>query len=261
MNGEPVLAGEARSRWPAALVTAVALVVWEVWGRSSGAPTLFFPAPSVIGRCLVRQLSSGELGRSLLATFGRLGWGFLLGGIPALLLGFLMGFSPRVRAVADPLVAAVHSVPKIAVLPLFMIVLGIGETSKIAVVAASAFFPLLISTMAGVRQISPIHFEVAHGYGASTLRVFWRVLLPGSLPLVFAGLRLAFNSSLLVTIAIEFVAAREGLGATIWMAWQTMRIEELYASLAVISLTGVGFNEGLVTLERRLVPWHFSPEV
>jgi len=201
------------------------------------------------------------MGRALGATFGRLGWGFLLGGAPALFLGLLMGFSPRVRTFADPLVAAVHAIPKIAILPLFMMVLGIGETSKVAVVAAAAFFPLLISTMAGVRQISPIHLEVAHSYGASTPRVFWRVLVPGSLPLVFAGLRLAFHSSLLITVAIELVAAREGLGATIWLAWQTMRIEELYASLAVISLIGVGFNEMLVTLERRLVPWHFSPEI
>jgi NitT/TauT family transport system permease protein len=172
-----------------------------------------------------------------------------------------MGFSTRIRAALDPVVAAVHSVPKIAILPLFMIVLGIGEAPKIAVVAAAAFFPLLISTMAGVRQISPIHLEVAHSYGASTPRVFWRVLVPGSLPLVIAGLRLAFHSSLLITIAVELVAARVGLGATIWLAWQTMRVEELYSTLAVISLIGIGFNEALVMLERRLVPWHFTPEI
>ena len=106
-----------------------------------------------------------------------------------------MGFSPRVRVAVDPLVAAAHAIPKIAVLPILMILLGLGEAPKIAVVAAAAFFPLLISTMAGVRQISPIHFEVAHGYGASAPRIFWRVLVPGSLPQILSGTRLAFNAA------------------------------------------------------------------
>jgi NitT/TauT family transport system permease protein len=181
--------------------------------------------------------------------------------VPALFLGLLMGFSAKVRAAVDPLVAAAHSIPKIAVLPILMILLGIGEAPKIAVVAAAAFFPILINTMAGVRQISPIHFEVAHSYGASAPRIFWRVLVPGSLPQILSGTRLALNGALLITIALEIVAARNGLGAAIWLAWQTLRVEELFAALAVASFLGVTFNATLVRLERRLVPWHSTPEI
>ncbi|HQR68230.1 MAG TPA: ABC transporter permease subunit [Thermoanaerobaculia bacterium] len=142
-----------------------------------------------------------------------------------------------------------------------MILLGIVEAPKIVVVAAAAFFPLLINTMAGVRQISPIHFEVAHSYGASAPRVFWRVLLPGSLPQILSGARLALNGGLLITIALEIVAARTGLGAAIWLAWQTLRVEELFAALFIASLLGIGFNAALVRLERLLVPWHSAPEI
>ncbi|MBK9089473.1 MAG: ABC transporter permease [Holophagales bacterium] len=258
--------GNARPRrgagaWPAFLVIAVLLGLWETWARTSDSASILFPAPSVIAAVLVRELRSGALVRTVGATLGRLASGLALGGVPALLLGLTMGFSPRVRAAVDPLVAAAHAIPKIAVLPILMILLGLGEAPKIAVVAAAAFFPLLISTMSGVRHISPIHFEVAHGYGASAPRVFWRVLVPGSLPQILSGVRLAFNAALLITIALEIVAARTGLGATIWLAWQTMRVEELYASLAVTSFLGVGFNAILAFAGRRLVPWHSTPEI
>lgn len=246
---------------PALLLGFSLCVAWELWARRAHASAILFPPPSAIGACLVRQAASGELFRTLAATLRRLVLGFLLGGIPALPLGLVMGFSPRVRAAVDPVVAAAHSIPKIAVLPILMILLGIGESPKIAVVAAAAFFPLLINTMAGARQISPIHFEVAHSYGASAPRVFWRVLLPGSLPQILAGTRLALNGALLITIALEIVAARTGLGAEIWLAWQTLRVEELFSALAVASLLGVGFNAILVGLERRLVPWHSAPEI
>ncbi len=247
--------------WPALLASVALLALWETWARTSGSASILFPAPSVIASVLLRGLGSGELPRTVGATLVRLAAGLVLGGVPALGLGLAMGFSPRVRAAVDPLVAAAHAIPKIAVLPILMILLGLGEAPKIAVVASAAFFPLLISTMSGVRQISPIHFEVAHGYGASAPRVFWRVLVPGSLPQILSGTRLAFNAALLITIALEIVASRNGLGATIWLAWQTMRVEELYASLAVTSLIGVGFNSALAFVGRRLVPWHSTPEI
>ena len=246
---------------PALLVALALCVAWELWARGRSASTILFPPPSVIGATLAKQALSGELLDTVAATLRRLAFGFVLGGVPALLLGLLMGFSARVRAAVDPVVAAAHSVPKIAVLPILMILLGIGEAPKIVVVAAAAFFPLLINTMAGVRQISPIHFEVAHSYGASAPRVFWRVLLPGSLPQILSGARLALNGGLLITIALEIVAARTGLGAAIWLAWQTLRVEELFSALVVASLLGIGFNATLVRLEKRLVPWHSTREI
>lgn len=246
--------------WLPAAIVVVALMVWEWQVRSGGLSALFFPAPSTIARTLIRLLTNGELAVNVGATLSRLLLGFALGGLPALILGMAMGWSRRLRAVVDPFIAAAHPVPKIAVLPLIMIIFGIGESSKVVVVAVAIFFPMLINTMAGVRQISPIYFEVAENYGASLFKVFTRVVVPGSLPLVLTGARLALNVALLITIAVELVAAQEGLGEMIWFAWETLRTEELYASLIVIAALGISFNFLLQRLTAHLVPWQEEPE-
>ncbi len=170
-------------------------------------------------------------------------------------LGLLMGWSKRLRRVFDPIVAASHPLPKIAVLPLLLIILGIGESAKITAIALAAFFPMLINAMAGVQEIHPAHFELARGYGANRLQIFLRVVLPASLPMVMAGVRLAMNVAWLVTIAVEIVAASSGLGSMIWMARETMHTEEIYAALVVISLIGVCANWVLRELTLRLIPW------
>jgi NitT/TauT family transport system permease protein len=141
-----------------------------------------------------------------------------------------------------------------------MIVFGIGETSKVVVVAVASFFPMLINTMAGVRQIHPIHFEVAKNYGASLRKIFTRIVVPGSLPLILTGMRLALNIALLLTIAVELVAAQKGLGSMIWFAWETMRTEELYVSLIVTAILGISFNFLLQTITKYLIPWRVIRE-
>jgi ABC-type nitrate/sulfonate/bicarbonate transport system permease component len=254
------LAWPRLERWLSAAFVVVALTVWEWQVRTGGLSALFFPAPSAIALTLVRLLTNGELAVNVGATLSRLFLGFALGSLLGLILGLAMGWSRRLRVVVDPFIAAAHPVPKIAVLPLIMIIFGIGESSKVVVVAVAVFFPMLINTMAGVRQISPIHFEVAENYGASLLKVFTRVIAPGSLPLVLTGARLALNVGLLVTIAVELVAAQEGLGEMIWFAWETLRTEELYASLIVIAALGIGLNFLLQRLTARLVPWQEEPE-
>jgi ABC-type nitrate/sulfonate/bicarbonate transport system permease component len=119
----------------------------------------------------------------------------------------------------------------------------------------AAFFPMVINTLAGVRSIQPVYFDVARNYGASGLLTLRRVVLPGSLPSIFSGLLLAFNLTLLLTIAVEMISATGGLGWLVWRAWQVMRTEEVYVSLAVIMLLGVGSNGVLRALYWWLAPW------
>ena len=244
-----------REGWLAPAVTLAFLAVWEGMARAGRIPALFFPAPSTIGGALLDMMASGRLWPHLLATLRRMAGGMVLGGIPGLLLGLGTGWSRRLRALLDPVVAALHPLPKITLLPLIMIILGIGESALMVVVAFAAFFPLLISTAAGVRQIRPIYFEVAENYGARGLRVFSHVVLPGSLPLVMSGLRLALNSAMLVAISVELVAAQEGLGALAWFSWQTLRTRDLYATLVVTAALGVVTNAALQGLSGRLLPW------
>ena len=164
-------------------------------------------------------------------------------------------WSLRLRRLLDPVIAAAHPIPKIAVLPLAMIVFGIGETSKIVLVAVAAFFPLAINTAAGIRQIPRLYFEVAHNYGASALMLCRRVIIPGSLPMIMTGLRLAVNIAFTITISVEIITAQKGLGAIIWLAWETLRTEELYAALTVIALLGVSINWSIKRLTIWLLPW------
>lgn len=249
-----------REWWLPVGVLGAILLIWELRGRTGGLSALFFPAPTTIALTLARLATSGELATHLGATLSRLLLGFICGGLPALILGLGMGWSRRLRVVVDPFIAAAHPIPKIAILPLIMIIFGIGEASKIVVVAVAVFFPMLINTMAGVRHISPIYFEVAENYGARWFQVFARVVGPGALPLVLTGARLALNTALVVTIAVELVAAQRGLGEMIWFAWETLRTEELYASLIVIAALGIGLNVLLQWLTAYLVPWEVERE-
>ena len=238
-----------------ALVTVVVLIAWEAGVRAGILKALFFPAPTTIIRTLAKMIANGDLFVDLGATLSRLGQGLLLGSGVGLLVGLVMGWSRPLREVVDPFIAAAHPIPKISILPLVMIVFGIGEASKVVLVAIASFFPTMINTMAGVRQIHPIHFEVAGNFGAGLGKTFTRVLVPGSLPLILTGLRLALNTALVVTIAVELLTAREGLGATIWLAWETLRTEDLYVALLTTALLGISFNQALRFLAQRLIPW------
>lgn len=240
---------------PALLTAGAMLVLWEFLARAGLISRLFFPPPSFVLRTGVAMVSDGRLTEATAATLVRLVGGFLIGGVAGLILGLGMGASRWLRRIGDPLVAAVHPLPKVALLPLFMILFGLGNASKVAVAALAAFFPMLVNAMAGVLQIRRIYFEVAENYGAGPWKLLSRVVLPGSLPFVLAGARLALNSCLVVTIAVELVTARSGIGALIWSAWETMRTEEMYAGLAVTAALGICFNSGLARLSNVLVPW------
>jgi len=246
--------------WLSTAVVLLPLAGWEWLVRSARVSPLFFPAPSAIALTLLQLLKSDKLAINLAATLSRVFLGFVLGAVPGLILGLIMGWSHRLRVFIDPFIAAAHPVPKIALLPLIMIIFGIGESSKVAIVGMAAFFPMLINAMAGVRQISLIHFEVAENYGASLIKVFTRVVVPGSLPLVLTGARLALNAALLLTIAVELLTAQKGLGVMVWFAWQTLRTEELYASVAVTAALGISFNLLLQRLAVHLVPWQVERE-
>jgi NitT/TauT family transport system permease protein len=238
-----------------AVLFGVCFAAWEASSRLGVVPSLFFPPPSEVALTLKNLAVSGELGRHVGATVTRVCVGFVLGAIPGYLLGMWMGWSRPVRRVLDPFVAALHPVPKISMLPIIMLFLGIGVASRTFVVALSVFFPLLINTMAGVRQIHPIYFEVARNYGAGRIAIFRKVVAPGSLPFVLAGTRLALNVGLSLTIAVELITAEDGIGTMIWLSWQTLRVEELYASVVIAAIIGIGIRLIVQALSARLVPW------
>lgn len=233
----------------------VMLLIWEITVRAGLVDARFFPAPSRIFGALVALASSGALWRHTWASLQRLFWGSLIGMIPALGLGLLMGLSRSLRSIVDPLVAATYPVPKSAILPLLLLIFGLGEGSKIAMVAIGAFYPVLVNASAGVREIDRIYLDVGKNFGASRWQVFRTIALPGALPLVMTGIKLGVGMSLILVTVAEMIGARSGLGYMIWYAWEVLSVETMYAGLLTIALVGFLFTFALNELERWIIPW------
>jgi NitT/TauT family transport system permease protein len=142
-----------------------------------------------------------------------------------------------------------------ALLPLVLLLFGIGFFAKTLVVAIATFFPMVINSMAGVTQLDPNYRDVARLYRVSSWRLFWRVVLPGSLPMILTGARLAMIRALGATIGLELITAQSGLGSMLFFAWQTYRTETLFATVFVIAALGYGFRALLDAATSRLVPW------
>lgn len=191
------------------------------------------------------------------ATLGRVFGGFALGAVPGVLIGVLMGLNRTVRSMLDATMSAVYVLPKIAIFPILMLVFPdpFGEGPKIAVVAISAFFLVAINSMAGVQGIDPVLLQAGRNFGAGRWQMLRHVILPGAMPIVFSGLRLALGTSLIVIVAVEFIRAQTGVGFVVFYHWQVLITEKMYAGLVVVMALGVGLTALLQWVERRVMPW------
>jgi NitT/TauT family transport system permease protein len=231
------------------------LVLWEVLVQVGILDKRFFPAPSSIVDTFKNLVTSGELWKHLTASISRILIGFALGAIPALLLGITMGLFRWPRAFFSPMIAALYPIPKIAILPLIMLIFGLGEPSKWVIIAIGTFFLVLYNTMAGVMNIPNIYLDVGKNFGASRIQFYWTIALPGALPLIFTGLKLAAGVALLIIVAAEFVGAKTGIGYLIWQSWQTFSVETMYVGLVVIAVLGYLVSLAMDELEHFRIPW------
>jgi NitT/TauT family transport system permease protein len=240
------------------------LGLWEVLASVRVIDTRFFPAPSNIFMVVWQmmqpstQYPSGELWTNLGISLQRIAIGFLIGAVPGVIVGLAIGLFSPVRAIIQPLVDATFPIPKIAVLPLFIMIFGIGEESKYAIIATAVIYLVLINTAAGVRNIDRIYLDVGKNFHASRLMMFTDIALPGALPLILTGIKLGMGVALLVIVSAEFVGAKSGLGYLIWTSWQVFQVEKMYVGLAVIALVGVAIAVLLNAVERWLIPWRRS---
>lgn len=254
-TSQPGWSIEAKERMLAIASPVALLVVWQVLSWFKVLDARFIPSPITIFESGIVLIRSGELWTHLSASLWRLVAGFLLGTIPGIAIGLLMGLSRYVRAALDPIVNATYPIPKIAILPLIMLYFGIGEASKIVIIAIAVVYLVLINTMVGVMTIEAIYFDVAKNFNAPWRKLFTRVIIPGSLPMIFAGLRLSLGVSLIVIVSAEFVAAKAGIGYLIWSSWETLVIENMFVGIIVITVLGVVSNFLLKEVERVMIPW------
>jgi ABC-type nitrate/sulfonate/bicarbonate transport system permease component len=249
------LSPRAQERLLAVGTPLLLLLLWELAVRAGALDGRFFPAPTAIFSRAVELAVSGELLENIWVSMRRLFLGFWLGLIPGLLLGVSMGLFRPVRAALNPLVSGTYPIPKSALLPLILLIFGLGESSKIVMVAIGVFYPVVLNTTSGVLQIQDIYYDVAANCNASRRQVFRTVALPGAMPSIMTGVELGAGLGLILIAIAEMVGAESGLGFMIWNAWQLYSVETMYVGLLTIALIGYALSLFLNELSRRLIPW------
>ena len=231
------------------------LLAWELAADTGLIDVRFFPAPSAIIAKLIEMARSGELTENVLISLQRIVLGFLLGGVPAIVIGIAMGIWRPVRAIVDPLIVATYPIPKSSLLPLILLIFGLGEMSKVMMVAIGVFYPMAINATAGVLQINQIYLDVGKSFKASPWDTFRTIALPGALPFIMTGIKLGVGLGLILIAISEMLGAKSGLGYLIWSAWETFAVAKMYVGLFVIALIGFAISLLLNEIERWVIRW------
>ncbi|MFB9927003.1 ABC transporter permease [Amycolatopsis halotolerans] len=251
--------GAGRGRLQAAFVKSIALILllaaWEIAPRAGLVDPVFLPPFHTVLGALADLAGNGQLASNAGASLTRSLAGFALAVVTAVPLGVLIGWYKPVSDVLTPLVQVFLNTAALALLPVFVLILGIGETSKIAIVFYACTWPVLLNTISAVRSVDPTLLKLARSLDLSAPRLFARVVLPASVPTIFTGIRLAGAAAIVVVIAAEMVGAKAGLGYLINFSQYNFAIPQMYAGIVAISVLGVAFNQLLVTVERRFTSW------
>lgn len=231
------------------------LLIWELAARFLIKSNLFLPPPTKIAAALVK-LADGRL----LHDIGLSGAEFIIGYLTAtsagILIGLLMATSARVKFTLEPWMSGLYATPTIALAPLFILLMGIGIWSKVAVVFILVIFPVVLNTEAGIRTTSKQLIETVRSFGASRVQIFWKVSLPSALPFIFAGLKIGIGRGLIGVVVAELFGSRAGLGQLITQSAETFNMPNLFAGVIVLAVAGIAMTAAFGRIERRIVHWH-----
>lgn len=236
------------------------LVLWQVLPVIGILNPIFFPTFSDVITTLQRLIVSGVLAKHVGASLFRALIGFLLAVVVALPLGFLMGRYSKFEKATDLLIQAMRNTSQFALLPVFIMLLGIGEASKIAITFYASVWFLLINTISGVKNVDPLLIKAATSMGTSEADMFKKVIFPSSFPSVVAGARLGVKASLMSVIGAEMLAAKSGLGFFIQNSQLIYRFSEMYAGILVLCVLGLALNYFLVWIEKKVTAWKVQSE-
>ncbi|SAL40135.1 aliphatic sulfonates transport permease [Caballeronia sordidicola] len=231
------------------------LLLWELLPRLGIVSSAYLSPPSSVMIAIAHLFDTGEVWKHIGASAFRSLAGLLLAVAAGIVGGFLLGWFRRVERVADPLYQLLRQVSAFALFPVFMLFLGIGESSKIAIIVWAAFWPVLLNTLSGVKQVERIFIDCARSMGATQGFIFAKVILPAALPQILTGIRLAGAYSITALVAAEMIGARSGLGFYTLNSQETFQIPDMYAGIVLLALFGLLINYGLSLLERKLLRW------
>lgn len=253
-------------------VPLVVLLLWEAASRAGLFSEVVLPAPSAVavkwwhyllpaqpqeeGQTYLAWLFSGELPHDAYSSLYRVIAGFVIGAGLALPMGLLMGANQRIYGLFNPLVQILRPIPPIAYIPLAILWFGLGNPPSFFLIAIGAFFPVLMNTIAGVRQVDGIYLRAARNLGVSQWTMFTRVILPAATPYILAGVRIGIGTAFIVVIVSEMIAVNDGLGFRILEAREFMWSDKIIAGMVTIGLLGLLIDGAVSRLNNYLLRWH-----
>jgi NitT/TauT family transport system permease protein len=245
----------AKSRHSGWIALAVVIVLWQLAGSAGLVNPLFLPSPLAIARAIWRLAMSGALWQHLSYSAMRIGAGWALGTVAGIAVGFAIGLSTLARSVGITFISALFPIPKIALLPLLILWLGIGEEPKIATIALGVFFSTAISVYSGVDAVPRNLIRMAQSFNVPFSIIVRRVIWPGALPSILAGFRITASIALLLVVSAEMIGAQYGIGAFVLQAGNLMQTDQLLAGVVILSLFGLAIGKLINWLEARLLHW------
>jgi NitT/TauT family transport system permease protein len=237
------------------IVFVAILALWELGSRAGVISPLVLPAPSEALGALGDLVETGMLWKHLGASLYRLILGWISGTILGLVVGFSIGLFSIARAGLVPLVSAIFPIPKIALLPLFIIWFGIGEGSKVATILFGTFFPTVIATYGGVDNVDRGLIRMGQSFGLAWLSIVRKIILPGALPAILSGFRISASIAIILLVAAEMIGAEFGVGAYILLAGSLMATDQLIAGVAILSVMGLCVSWLIGRAERYFLRW------
>ena len=234
------------------MLPLAAVAAWEILGGAGMLPR-YLSTPGAIVGALWEIARTGELSVALAVSLYRVSAGFALGAAAGIVLGLAAGIMPGVRHFFDPLVAFLFAVPKIAFLPVFLLLLGLGHASKIAIIAFSCFFPVFIASRHAVLSVNRLLVWAAQNMGAPRRTIFFRVIIPAAAPQLFAGIRIALAHAFVVLFAAELIGSKAGLGTIISYGEEWVRFDLMFAGIVCFAALGFLGDRLLLAIRARVL--------
>lgn len=231
----------------------VFMLLWEYFGRKTD--PILFTYPSAVAAAFVKLVASGELMKQLAVSLSALAVGFLASLVFGVALGLVLGMSRTAEAFFEPLINALYATPQVALTPLLMMWLGLGFGVKVSVVFLFAFFPILINTASGAKNVGAAMVEVARAYLAPPRQILFKVICPAALPFIMAGVRIAVGRALVGMIVAELFTAITGLGAMLSLYGNIFETAKMFVVIVVLAFLGIALIRATQWLERRLATW------
>ena len=232
------------------------LILWELMGNTFQVINpMFMSAPSLIWKAAIDMFSSGEIYQDLYVSGIELFWGYILSVVVAVPFGIAIGWYKKMAYICDPFVNAMNATPRVALLPLVIIWLGIGILSKVGIIFLGAVFPILINTRDGVKTTPVNLLTAARSFGASEWMLFKTVVLPSTIPFIITGLRMGLGRAIVGVMVGELYAATAGIGFMITVAGATFQTDKVFVGVLIFAVTGMICTELITRVERRFDKW------